>query len=143
MGTFGTFGKGNCMFSRLRRLFAVGALGAALFAIAIGSVGSVSAAIDPVAFQKLGCTNGDLSCYYARLYGGYPLTVPYCDNTGCNAVAAGDAYVVPYAPAPYYAAPYANPYYVGYPYAYPAYAYPNVVVIAPTNPGAILPALNH
>ena len=130
------------MFHRLRRLFAVGALGAALFAIAIGSAGSVSAAIDPVAFQKLGCNNGDLSCYYARLYGGYPLRVPYCDNTGCAASTFGNDYAVPYAPyapAPYYAGAYINPYYAGYPYAYPAYGYP----VVPTNPGTILPALNH
>jgi hypothetical protein len=127
------------MFGRLRRLLAVGAIGAALFAVAIGSAGSVSAAIDPVAFQKLGCNNGDLSCYYARLYGGYPLTVPYCDNTGCSASTFGDAYAVPYTPAPYYAGAYINSYYAGYPYAYPAYAYP----VIPTNLGTILPALNH
>ena len=61
------------MFRRLRFRLAVGAIIAALFVIGLGSATSVSAAIDPVAFQKLGCNNGDYSCFYARLYGGYPL----------------------------------------------------------------------
>jgi hypothetical protein len=111
------------MFNRLRRLFAVGAI-AALLAIAVGSAGSVSAAIDPVAFQKLGCTNGDYSCYYARLYGGYPLRAPYCDANGCTYAAVGEAFYG----APYYANSYiaANYAYAGYPYGYPygAVAYP-------------------
>jgi hypothetical protein len=132
------------MFRHLRRLLAVGALGAALLIIGVGSAGSVSAAISPATYQKLGCTNGDLNCYYARLYGGYPITAPYCDNTGCTYAAVGDAvFAAPYYSAPYYVAPYANSYYVGYPYAAPVYAYPNVVVIAPTNPGTIMPSLGH
>src|SRR5689334_23239442 len=109
------------MFRRFRRLCAVGAIGAALLVLGLSSTVSVSAAIDPVAFQKLGCNNGDLTCYYARLYGGYPLRAPFCDNTGCTYAAVGDGYFA----APYYAAPY----YAGYPYfsANPAYVYPGGV----------------
>jgi hypothetical protein len=139
------------MFRRLRRLFAVGAIAAALLAIALGSAGSVSAAIDPVAFQKLGCNNGDLTCYYARLYGGYPLRVPFCDATGCTYAAVGEAYYgAPYV-APYYANPYVAPYYAGYApgyiapaYAAPAYIYPGTAIaIASTFQGGIITPLNH
>lgn len=125
------------MFHRLRRLCAVGAIGAALLVIGLGSAGSVSAAVDPVAFQKLGCTNGDYSCYYARLYGGYPLRAPFCDNNGCTYAAVGDGYYG----VPYYAAP--N--YAGYPYgyAYPNYAYPVGVPLASQVNGGFITALNH
>lgn len=125
------------MFHRLRRLFAVGAIGAALLVIGLGNAGSVSAAVDPVAFQKLGCTNGDYSCYYARLYGGYPLRAPFCDNNGCTYAAVGDGYYG----VPYYAAP--N--YVGYPYgyAYPNYAYPVGVPLASQVNGGFITPLNH
>ncbi|MDQ6602942.1 MAG: hypothetical protein M3Z19_09470 [Chloroflexota bacterium] len=125
------------MFHRLRRLFAVGAIGAALLVIGLGSAGSVSAAVDPVAFQKLGCTNGDYSCYYARLYGGYPLRAPFCDNNGCTYAAVGDGYYG----VPYYAAP--N--YAGYPYgyAYPNYVYPVGVPLASQVNGGFITPLNH
>lgn len=102
------------MIRRFSRLIALGALAAALFVATFGSAGSVSAAIDPVAFQKLGCNVNDYSCYYARLYGGVPARVPYCDANGCSYNDAG----APYYQYPYYAAPnYVNSYY----YANPAY----------------------
>lgn len=125
------------MFRRLRRLFAVGAIGAALLVVGLGNAGSVSAAIDPVAFQKLGCNNGDYTCYYARLYGGYPLRAPLCDNTGCSYAAVGDGFYG----APYYAAPY----YAGYPYGYapPAYVTPIGVPLAPLVNGGFITPLNH
>ena len=120
------------MFRRLRRLCAVGAIGAALL-VGLSSTASVSAAIDPVAFQKLGCNNGDYTCYYARLYGGYPLRAPFCDNTGCTVAAVGDGYFA----APFYAAPY----YAGYPgvYAKPGYVYPGVGLASPVHGGFITP----
>ena len=120
------------MFRRLRRLFAVGAIGAALLVIGLGSAGSVSAAIDPVAFQKLGCNNGDYTCYYARLYGGYPLRAPFCDNNGCTYAAVGDGYYG----VPFYAAPY----YVAYP---SGYAYPIGAPLASQVNGGFITALNH
>ncbi len=120
------------MFRRLRRLFAVGAIGAALLAIGLGSAGSVSAAIDPVAFQKLGCNNGDYTCYYARLYGGYPLRAPFCDNNGCTYAAVGDGYYG----VPFYAAPYYATYLSGY-------AYPIGVPLASQVNGGFITALNH
>lgn len=136
------------MFRRLRRLLAVGALGAAMLVIGLGSGGSVSAAIDPVAFQKLGCNNGDLTCYYARLYGGYPLRVPFCDNTGCTYAAVGDPYFgVPYFASPYVAAPYfVNPNVVAVPggYVAPVYVDPGTAVaIGSTFNGGIITPLNH
>lgn len=132
------------MLTRFRRLFAVGLLTAALFVIGLGSTGSVSAAIDPVAFQKLGCNNGDLTCYYARLYGGYPLRVPFCDNTGCTVPAVGDVFVG----APFFGTPYfVNPSFAGYPSVAvnPVNVYPgNVVVVnPPTFNGGIITPLNH
>ncbi len=126
------------MFSRLRRLVAVGAIGAALLVVSLGSAGSVSAAIDPIALQKLGCNNGDYNCYYARLYGGYPLRAPFCDTTGCTYAAVGDGFFG----VPYYAAPNAVPYYAGYPYGY---GYP-VIGVPPPSPvqgGYIITPLNH
>src|SRR5438105_9233351 len=97
------------MILRLRRVLAVGLVSAALFAVGLASAGSVSAAIDPVAFQKVGCNVNDYGCYYARLYGGVPGYVPYCGYAGCSYATAGE----PYYAVPYYAAPYAvNPYYV-------------------------------
>ncbi|MDQ6834130.1 MAG: hypothetical protein M3008_12085 [Chloroflexota bacterium] len=125
------------MFHRLRHLCAVGAIGAALLVIGMGSTGSVSAAIDPVAFQKLGCNNGDYTCYYARLYGGYPLQTPFCDNTGCTYAAVGEGYFsVPY---------YTTPSFAGYPYgyAYPAYVNSGGVPIALQGQGGFITSLNH
>lgn len=46
--------------------------------------------IDPLAYQKLGCHNGDLACFYARLNGSVPLTTPYCNGTDCTSVPVGD-----------------------------------------------------
>ena len=109
------------MLGRLRRLCAVGALGATLFAVGFGSAGSVSADIDPATFQKLGCNNGNLACFYARL-SGLPVNVPYCDggSSDCTYVAVGE----------------------GYPYYAPGID-PNlgVVVIQPPNPGTLMPGL--
>lgn len=132
------------MFTRYRRLLAVGVLTAALFIIGLGSTGSVSAAIDPAAFQKLGCNNGDLTCYYARLYGGYPLRAPFCGNTGCTFAPVGDGFIgTPFFGTPYFV----NPAFAGYPYAAvnPVAAYPGnvVVVIPPTFNGGIITPLNH
>lgn len=129
--------------SHQRRLFAVGVLAVALFVIGFGSAGSVSAAIDPVAFQKLGCNNGDLTCYYARLYGGYPLRAPFCDSTGCTVPDVGDGFIG----APFFGTPYfVNPSFAGYPYVAvnPVNVYPgNVVVVAPpTFNGGIITPLN-
>src|SRR6185503_3971787 len=85
------------MSYRLRIRLAVGAIAAALFVLSMGSAVSVSAAIDPVAFQKLGCNDGDYACFYARLYGGYPLRAPYCNANGCTVAVAGDPlYGIPY-----------------------------------------------
>lgn len=112
------------MLGRLRRLCAIGALGGALLAVGFGSAGSVSADIDPVAFQKLGCSNGNLACFYARL-GGLPATVPYCDGGGCTYSVVGD-------------------FGGGYPY-YVVPTDPNVgvVVVPPPPQGTLMPALNH
>lgn len=127
------------MFRRLRRLCAVGAISAALLVVGLGSTGSVSAAIDPVAFQKLGCANGDYTCFYARLYGGYPLRTPFCDNNGCTYAAVGEGfYGAPYSTAPYFAG---YPY--GYGYAYPAYVNPVGVPIATQGQGGFITPLNH
>jgi hypothetical protein len=137
------------MSRRLRIRFAAGAIAAALFVVSLGSTVSVSAAIDPVAFQKLGCNNGDLACYYARLYGGYPLRAPYCNASGCTVAAVGDpVYGVPY---PYYTAPYfvganANAYYVAAPsgVVYPTYVDPGTAVaVASTFQGGLITPLNH
>jgi hypothetical protein len=83
------------MLTHLRRLIAAGALGVALLVVALGSAVSVSADISPVTFQKLGCANGDLACYQARLNGSVPLTTPYCDGSGCTSVPVGDSVLIP------------------------------------------------
>jgi len=127
------------VFCRLRRLCAVGAIGAAILVIGMSSAGSVSAAIDPVAFQKLGCNNGDYTCYYARLYGGYPLRTPFCDNTGCAYAAVGEGFYG----VSYYTAPSFTGYPYGYGYAYPAYVNPVNVPLASQVTGGFITPLNH
>jgi len=135
------------MSRRLRIQCAVGAIAAALFVVSLGSTVSVSAAIDPVAFQKLGCNNGDYACFYAKLYGGYPLRAPYCDNTGCTVPNVGDPfYGVPYYTAPYYVGPYTNPYVAAYPTGVvaPTYIDPGTAVaVASTFQGGLITPLNH
>lgn len=137
------------MFRRLRFRLALGALTAALFVIAFGSATSVSAAIDPITFQKLGCNNGDYACFYARLYGGYPLRAPYCNGTDCTVAVVGDPFYgipYPYYTAPYFVAPNANAYYVTTPsnVVYPTYVDPGTAVaVASTFQGGLITPLNH
>lgn len=137
------------MVRRLRLPLAVGAITAAFFVISLGSAVSVSAAIDPVAFQKLGCNNGDYACFYARLYGGYPLRAPYCDNTGCTVAAVGDPFYgvpYPYYTAPSFVAPNANGYSVAAPSGVvsPTYIDPGTAVaVASTFQGGLITPLNH
>ena len=83
------------MLGHLRRLGTAGALGIALLVVGLGSAASVSADISPLTFQKLGCANGDLACYQARLNGSVPLTVPYCNGSGCTSVPVGDSVLIP------------------------------------------------
>lgn len=83
------------MLNHLRRLGMAGVLGVALLVVGLGSAMSVSADISPATYQKLGCTNGDLACYQARLNGSVPLTVPYCDGSGCTTVPVGDSVLIP------------------------------------------------
>jgi hypothetical protein len=78
------------MLGHFRRLIAAGALGATLLVTCLGSAVSVSADISPATFQKLGCANGDLNCYQARLNGSVPITTPYCNNNGCISAPVGD-----------------------------------------------------
>jgi hypothetical protein len=130
------------MIGRLRRLFAVGVIGGALLTIGLISAGPVAADVDPVAFQKLGCNVNDYSCYYARLYGGVPRQIPYCDNSGCAYNNVGDPYYsAPYAVNPY-VNPYANPYYAAYPSDVTGYVYPyGSGPYVPSFNGGITPAL--
>jgi hypothetical protein len=83
------------MLGHLRRLIAAGALGAVLLVACLGSAVSVSADVSPATFQKLGCANGDLNCYQARLNGSVPITAPYCDNNGCMVAPVGDSVSIP------------------------------------------------
>ena len=57
----------------------------------VGSTPGYADDIDPLAYQKLGCTNGDLNCFYARLNGSVPITTPYCDGNGCTSVPPNDS----------------------------------------------------
>jgi hypothetical protein len=88
------------MRNHLRRLATIGALGITLLIIGIGGAASVSAdstptGISPAAYQKVGCANGDLACFQARLNGSVPLTVPYCDGSGCTSNPVGDSVAIP------------------------------------------------
>jgi hypothetical protein len=83
------------MLNHLRRLVGAGALGVALLVVGLGSAVSVSADISPAAFQKLGCANGDLACFQARLNGSAPLTTPYCNGSSCTSVPVGDSAPIP------------------------------------------------
>ncbi len=92
--------RGSTVLNHLRRLATAGALGIALLIVGIGSAASVSAdstatGISPAAYQKLGCANGDLACFQARLNGSVPLSVPYCDGSGCTSVQVGDSVAIP------------------------------------------------
>lgn len=133
------------MLGRLRRVCAVCMLGAALFAVGFGSAGAVSADIDPAAFQKLGCNNADLACFYTRL-GGLPATIPYCTGSSgndCTYIPVNEGY-------PYFAPGY-GPISGGVALPPPSQVVlvpttdPNigVVVVPPPPQGTLMPALNH
>lgn len=47
------------MFRSVSRFLAVGAVVAALLVVSLGNAASVSASIDPLTFQKLGCNVND------------------------------------------------------------------------------------
>ncbi len=87
------------MRGHFHRRFAAGALGVALLVVGLSSAGAVSADISPIAFQKLGCNNGDLACFQARLNGTVPLTMPYCNGTQCTSVPVGESFPIA-APVP-------------------------------------------
>ncbi len=91
------------MFRSVSRFLVMGAVAAALLVVSLGNAASVSASIDPLTFQKLGCNVGDYNCFYAKLYGGAPLYGNYCDGYGnCTynpppeALVYGSGYGSPY-----------------------------------------------
>ena len=64
--------------TRVLRTLVASAIGAVLLIVTIGTAGTVEASIPDRAFQAMGCSIGDYTCYYSRL-GGSSYTY-YCQN---------------------------------------------------------------
>lgn len=67
------------MTARVLRTLVTMVVGGLLIVLALANAGSVGAAVPDRAFQVMGCTIGDYTCYYARLGGGSSYT-SYCNS---------------------------------------------------------------